>query len=329
MEIKKFDRTSIAAMLVILMLIGVMTAIAIPYFYRPERALTALKFSPVILSPIKNSAVPVDAEDKEMIEKGALFIQVLDLINEYYYKEIDLDELVYPAIGEMVRNLGPYSQLVTAENKEEIANKKQFESKIIKTNFGKIGYFNIPSFWFRNPVAIGRDIEDFKHQKVKGIIIDLRGNEGGLISESIFVASYFLPPKTSFMTVKFRDSSEQKFQTSEDYDYYFETPIVIFANSSSASASEMFIGALRDHKRAIILGEKTFGKGLMQRMFELLDGSKLIFSIAEYYLPSGESIHNKGIKPHIEMDPTDDEAMMEKAEEVLSHWNYYKKLYLK
>lgn len=276
---------------------------------------------------IKDSS-QANAEEEELIENGALFIQTLDLINKYYYKDVNLDELVYPAIGEMVKNLGPYSQFVSIKDGGKAADEKPPGNRIIQTNWGQIGYLKLASFGMLNHGALDGAMDEFKNKKISGLIIDLRGNEGGLIPFGMIALSYFLPPKTLVMTVKFRNFTEEKFFTAEYYDYYFNLPTVVFADKMSASVSEIFVGALRDHKKAIILGEKTFGKGLTQGVFELRDGSLLIFPTAEYFLPLGESIHQKGIRPHIQIDPADDEAMMEKAEEVLSHWKYYKKTYL-
>ncbi|MBW1616913.1 MAG: S41 family peptidase [Deltaproteobacteria bacterium] len=136
---------------------------------------------------------------------------------------------------------------------------------------------------------------------LKGLLLDLRNNPGGLLEQSITVADIFLE-KGKILTVKGRESTDQKVYTANrsnngDIQAY---PIIVLANGGSASASEIVAGALQDNKRALILGTRTFGKGSVQNVKRLNNGYALKLTIAKYYTPSGKSIQAKGIEPDIE-----------------------------
>ena len=142
----------------------------------------------------------------------------------------------------------------------------------------------------------------------KGIILDLRGNPGGLLNECVDIASQFIPEGKVIVSMddKYgnREFINAKKGIAEDKE------IVVLGDSGSASASEVLIGALKDHNRAIFIGETTFGKGLVQRVFELGDGSGVKVTVSKYYTPSEEYINKVGIHPNIEVIYSQDEILI-------------------
>jgi carboxyl-terminal processing protease len=130
-----------------------------------------------------------------------------------------------------------------------------------------------------------------------GLILDLRGNGGGLLREGVLVSSTFVE-SGPIVSTKGRAREERKYDAEGDA-IDDKLPMVVLVDGGSASASEIVTGALRDRKRAIIIGEKTFGKGVFQEVQDLPNGGSLDLTVGEYYLPGGENIGGKGIKPQI------------------------------
>ena len=159
-------------------------------------------------------------------------------------------------------------------------------------------------------------------EKAKGIIIDLRGNHGGLLPNAIMISNMFIK-KGTIVSVVDRDGSKQKFNA-EPQNIMTSKPTVILINNESASASEILSGALKDHKRALLIGETTFGKGLVQRILRLPDGSGLNLTVAKYLTPNGNDIGHKGIKPDYKVVMTEKELLagkdnqLNKAKQVLA-----------
>jgi carboxyl-terminal processing protease len=146
--------------------------------------------------------------------------------------------------------------------------------------------------------------------KLKGIVLDLRNNPGGLLDQAVSVTDAFLD-KGLIVYIQGRDASMRKdYNASKESSDVADTPLVTLINAGSASASEIVAGALQDHKRSLILGEKSFGKGSVQTLIPLSDGSGIKLTTALYYTPSGRSIQAQGIEPDILMPfeaPREDE----------------------
>ena len=136
-----------------------------------------------------------------------------------------------------------------------------------------------------------------KKHKIKGVVLDLRNNPGGLLDQSIKVADTFLTGGT-VVSIKGKDKESRKFAAKKQ-SADINAPMVVLINAGSASASEIVAGALRDHKRALIIGEPSFGKGSVQNIIPLSDGSAIKLTIARYYTPNGTSIQAKGIEPDL------------------------------
>jgi carboxyl-terminal processing protease len=172
-----------------------------------------------------------------------------------------------------------------------------------------IAYIKVTSF-IENT---GRDLEKIlqehqkKHSEIKGIVIDLRRNPGGLLDQAIKISDMFLKEGVIVSTIG-RDPKNKEVVSATKKGKYTEFPLLILMNEFSASASEIVAGALQDNKRAIVMGQKSFGKGSVQSVVKLGDGSGLKLTVARYYTPSGKSIQAEGISPDIELEEVDSEA---------------------
>jgi len=171
-------------------------------------------------------------------------------------------------------------------------------SKIISKE-KSIGYVRLKSFNENSDNQFLKIIKKFeKNQKIKGYVIDLRNNPGGLLNQAINITDFFLDDG-EIVSTKGRKVSETRKFFARKGDEIKGKPIVVLINNGSASASEIFAGALKDHKRAIILGENSYGKGSVQSIIPLKNGGGMRLTISKYYLPSGESISEVGVTPDI------------------------------
>ena len=173
---------------------------------------------------------------------------------------------------------------------------KSVEAKIIKNN---IGYLRLKSFNSNSSKQFVKKIGNFeKSKKLTGYILDLRNNPGGLLTQAINVTDFFLNDG-EIVSTKGRKISENRRFFAKKGDKVKGKPLIILINNGSASASEIVAGALKDHKRAILLGENTYGKGSVQSIIPLSDGGGMRLTISKYYLPSGQSISEIGVSPDI------------------------------
>ncbi len=172
----------------------------------------------------------------------------------------------------------------------------------------KIGYVRLVQFGEKTSSELEKAIQKLKTQGMQGLVLDLRWNPGGLLEQAVEVCEKFLPRGKLVVTTEGRN----KAQDSERYangkgDELRNIPIVVLVNLGSASASEIVAGCLQDYKRAIILGDKTFGKGSVQSILPLSDGSALRLTTAKYYTPSHKVIHEEGITPDIVVPMSEDD----------------------
>ena len=176
-----------------------------------------------------------------------------------------------------------------------------------------IGYIKLSQF----NEGVSKDVEklarEFVSKGAKGIILDLRNNPGGLLTEAVNVSSLFLPEGKLIVYTKGRNGDTNKYLSGRVRKVSDSIPMVVLINNGSASASEIVAGALQDYKRAIVVGEKSFGKASVQNVIPLEDGSAIKLTVAYYYTPNGRLIHKEGIKPDIEvvMSQEDEEKLQE------------------
>ncbi len=188
----------------------------------------------------------------------------------------------------------------TQELKEYNIKREIIKVKSVKyVVYDKIGYLRLTDFKQNSHKEIADAIKEMEKSDPMGYIIDLRNNPGGLLQSAIDVSNLFLPKGTKIVSVKGRYSQENITYYAMAKPVMETKPIVLMINEGSASASEIVAGALRDNKRAIIIGEKSFGKGSVQRIFPLSDGSAIKITIAKYYTPVDECIHGVGISPDL------------------------------
>ena len=182
--------------------------------------------------------------------------------------------------------------------KRAVIEVKSVEAKIIG-NKNKIGYLRLKSFNENSDKQLFEKINKFEKKKnLTGYILDLRNNPGGLLTQAISVTDFFLDDG-EIVSTKGRKISETRRFFSKKGDIINKKPLIVITNNGSASASEIVSGALKDHKRAIILGERTYGKGSVQSIIPLNNGGGLRLTISKYYLPSGKSISKVGVLPDI------------------------------
>jgi len=178
-----------------------------------------------------------------------------------------------------------------------------------------IGYIRLTEFREDSAKDFKKGLDDIKQQGANSLILDLRNNPGGLLNVAINITEFFLPYGETVVSTKGRRLSQNTVTKSTNRTDVFDWPMVVLINEGSASGSEILAGALKDNKRAIILGTTSFGKGSVQSVIPLPDGSGLRLTTSKYFTPSGESIHNKGIKPDIEVELDEPEETEEKDED--------------
>ncbi len=169
-----------------------------------------------------------------------------------------------------------------------------------------IGYIRITTFNEQTQIGLDAALADFEKQagdKIIGYVLDLRNNPGGLLEQAITVSSTFLPAGVPVVSTKGRHNEDNQAFLSRGGDRTSGKPIVLMVNGGSASASEIVAGALQDHRRSIVIGTKSFGKGSVQTIIPLQNGGAMRLTTARYYTPSGRSIQAEGIKPDIEVLP--------------------------
>jgi len=186
----------------------------------------------------------------------------------------------------------------------EIIQIKSVKSDLLKKN---IGYIRLTSFNENSGKQIKKEIKKLETNKdVNSYILDLRNNPGGLLSQAIKIADFFLNNGEIVSTKSRKDSENRKWFANQG-DLTNGKTLIVLINYGSASASEIVAGALKDHKRAILLGESTFGKGSVQSIIPLKNKGAIRLTVAKYYLPSGKSISEVGVTPDIEIgEETDD-----------------------
>jgi carboxyl-terminal processing protease len=185
----------------------------------------------------------------------------------------------------------------------EIIEVKSVKSKIIDDN---VGYIKLTAFNENSSKQVRDKIKKFKKKNINKYVLDLRNNPGGLLSQAVKISDFFLD-NGEIVSTKSRKSSENRKYYEKKGDIINGETLVVLINYGSASASEIVAGALKDHKRAILIGKNSYGKGSVQSIMPLKNKGAIRLTISKYYLPSGKSISGTGITPDIEIEESSDE----------------------
>lgn len=209
--------------------------------------------------------------------------------------------------------------------KRELVRIVQVSSKMLENN---IGYLKFITFDEKIAEDFKIKYEELKEQGATSFIIDLRNNGGGVLTEALTIADYMLPKDVNLLVTKDKEDGEKTYKS--ENDAIITEPIVLLINGNSASASEVLAGALKDHERATIIGTKTYGKGTLQDVLMLQDGSALKITTNEFFTPFKNKINGVGIEPDITVEiseeydtqyevPEEDDTQLQEAIKVLSN----------
>jgi len=178
----------------------------------------------------------------------------------------------------------------------------EIQSVVSKLVDDKVGYLRLRAFNENSSNQLKKEISEIeKNKKLVGYILDLRNNPGGLLSQAIKITDFFLD-NGEIVSTKGRDSRENRKFFAKAGDRIKGKPLIVLINNGSASASEIVAGALQDQKRAVLLGETTFGKGSVQQIMPLKNNGAIRLTVSKYYLPSGKSISDIGVIPDIKIE---------------------------
>ena len=245
-----------------------------------------------VISPIKGSPA-----DRAGVESG-------DKILKINGKDFSAEK-INEASKEMRGEKGTTVKILLLKKKNlktkevEIKREEIKIDSIIKNKIGDIGYIGITMFDEETGKDFVKALNELTKEGVKGIILDMRGNPGGVVDAAVEIGDAILP-KSTFVTLK-----DNKGEIVQDYkldDKYNDIKMVVLVNEGSASASEILSGAIRDLDRAKIIGNTTYGKGVVQNVISLPEGDGLKLTTSEYFTPKGKSINKIGIKPDIEIE---------------------------
>ena len=269
-----------------------------------------------VLSPIRESPA-----EKVGIKAGDLITKV----NGVSYTADQMTEMANTIKGEEGSNVTieilREEQTLTFEVVRAKVNINPIYSEKLEND---IGYLEITSF----DEGVAEDFKakylSLKEQGIQGLVIDLRDNGGGLVDEALKIVDYIVPKNQTVLITVDKDGKEEVTKSKEDK--LIEEPVVVLVNASSASASEIMAGALKDLKCATIVGTKTYGKGVIQQLLTLTNGAGLKITVEEYYTPNKTKINKVGITPDYEVlletsitrEPTDaNDTQLNKAKEIL------------
>jgi carboxyl-terminal processing protease len=247
-----------------------------------------------VISPIDNSPA-----SKAGLKAGDYIVKInnIQVQGKSLMEAVDLMRgSVGSSIEITVRRRG-IKKALTFNITREIIQVQSVKSELIDN----IGYIRLTSFNENSSKQINKKIKTLNQNKdLKGYILDLRNNPGGLLSQAITISDFFLE-NGEIVSTKSRTISENRKWFAKEGDITDGKTLIVLINYGSASASEIVAGALKDHKRAIILGENSYGKGSVQSIIPLKNKGAIRLTIAKYYLPSGKSISEVGVTPDIEV----------------------------
>lgn len=245
----------------------------------------------VIISPIK---------DTPAHKAGILPGDIITKVDDVQYTGEQLTECSNKIKGEVGTKVKLEilrdNKLINLEITREIIKINHVESKVLKN---KIGYIEFNSFDEGCSEEFKEKLEELKKQDITSLIIDIRNNGGGLVDEAIQIVDYIVEKDKTLLITTDKNQNEKITEAKEDP--IVNLPIVLLINENSASASEILAGALKDNGKATIVGEKSYGKGVIQELLTLTDGSGLKITTNEYYTPNHNKINELGITPDVEV----------------------------
>ena len=254
-----------------------------------------------VISPLDNSPA-----EREGVKAGDYIVKIND--NQVQGKTLnEAVELMRGPVGSTleitVRRIGLRKSLVFNITRE-IIQVASVKSEVLDE---KIGYIRLTSFNENSDNQIKKKIKEFKNnKKIKGYILDLRNNPGGLLGQAIKISDFFLDDG-EIVSTKGRKKNENQKWFAREGDIINGKALIVLINKGSASASEIVAGALKDHKRAVLVGEKSYGKGSVQSIIPLKNRGAIRLTISKYYLPSGKSISEVGVSPDITVEEESDD----------------------
>ena len=255
------------------------------------KVITPIDDTPASKAGIKAGDYIVKINDTQV--QGKTLSQAVDLMRGLVGSGIELT----------VRRRG-VKKALTFNIIREIIEVQSVKSELLENN---IGYIRLTSFNDNSSQQIKKKIKELKKNKnLNSFILDLRNNPGGLLSQAIKISDFFLEDG-EIVSTKSRKKSENRKWFARKGDITDGKTLLVLINYGSASASEIVAGALKDHKRAIILGENSYGKGSVQSIIPLKNKGAIRLTVAKYYLPSGKSISKVGVRPDIEVNEVGDD----------------------
>ncbi len=254
-----------------------------------------------VISPLDNSPA-----EREGVKAGDYIVKIND--TQVQGKTLnEAVELMRGPVGSTleitVRRVGLRKSLVFNITRE-IIQVASVKSEVLDE---KIGYIRLTSFNENSDDQIKKKINEFKkNKKIVGYILDLRNNPGGLLGQAIKISDFFLDDG-EIVSTKGRKKNENQKWFAREGDIINGKALIVLINKGSASASEIVAGALKDHKRAVLVGEKSYGKGSVQSIIPLKNRGAIRLTISKYYLPSGKSISEVGVTPDITVEEESDD----------------------
>jgi len=255
---------------------------------------------------IKNNHLTVIApiEDTPAFKAGIESGDIITKVDEKQTKDLTLMEAVQHMRGPKGTSV---DLTVVREGAEEpltftiTRDTIKIQSVRRKILNNRIGYVRISQFQEATPDDLEKNLAALQEENIQGLILDLRNNPGGLLTAAVGVSERFLESDKMVVSIKSRDGRKDEYRARLGRAPY-EYPMIVLVNQGSASASEIVAAAMQDWGKAVIIGKTTFGKGSVQTILPLSDGSGLRLTTAKYYTPRGESIHSVGVKPDIVVD---------------------------
>lgn len=254
-----------------------------------------------VISPIEDTPA-----DKAGVKAGDVIIK----LDETQVKGLTLNEAVKLMRGKRGSKIlltivrGSEDKPLEIVVTRDVIRVKSVRSRILEPGYGYIRISSFQSKTTRNVIAAVERLLKKEDQNLQGLVLDLRNNPGGVLTGAVGVSDIFLKDGELIVFTKGRvENAELKYSASSN-DSVNGTPIIVLINEGSASASEIVAGALQDHKRAVIMGQKSFGKGSVQTILPLKENAALKLTTARYFTPSGRSIQGEGIDPDILVEET-------------------------